>query len=185
MISKAATVAEYLAELPEDRRKAIEAVRRVIRKNLGKGYEEGMQYGAIGYYVPHKLYPPGYHCDPRQPLPFAGLGSQKNYMSFGLMCVYYRPESEALFRSEWAATGKKLDMGKVCIRFKKLDDVPLEVIGSAVARVPVAQFIEFYEAAIQKNRERRAGAKASAGAKSVPAKKKAAVRKKVRAAGKK
>ncbi len=185
MISKAATVAEYLSELPEDRRKAIEAVRKVIRKNLGKGYEEGMQYGAIGYYVPHKLYPPGYHCDPKQPLAFAGLASQKNYMSVGLMsCVYDHPESEALLRSEWAATGKKLDMGKVCIRFKKLDDVPLEVIGRAVARVPVAQFIEFYEAAIQKNR-RQPAAKVSAGAKSAPAKNKAAVRKKVRAAGKK
>ena len=88
MQSKATTVEQYLAELPEDRRKAIEAVRQVILKNLDKDYEEGIQYGMIGYYVPHRVYPAGYHCDPKQPLPFAGLASQKNYMSLYLMCVY-------------------------------------------------------------------------------------------------
>jgi uncharacterized protein YdhG (YjbR/CyaY superfamily) len=149
MQSKAQTVKEYLAELPEDHRKAIEAVRKVIRKNLDKGYAEGMQYGMIGYYVPHKLYPPGYHCDPSQPLPFAGLASQKNYMSVYLMCLYGHPEHEEWFRKEWAKTGKKLDMGKGCIRFKKLDDLPLDVIGQAVARVPVDEFIGYYESNVK------------------------------------
>ena len=88
MQSKATTVEQYLAELPEDRRKAIEAVRQVVLKNLDKDYEEGMQYGMIGYYVPHRVYPAGYHCDPKQPLPFAGLASQKNHMALYLMCVY-------------------------------------------------------------------------------------------------
>ncbi len=145
MQSKAKTVKEYLAELPEDRRKALEAVRKVIRKNLDKGYEEGMQYGMIGYSVPHKLYPPGYHCDPKQPLPFAGLASQKNYMSVYLMCGYGNPAHEEWFRKEWAKTGKKLDMGKSCIRFNKVEDLALDVIGQTIARVPVKECIGYYE----------------------------------------
>lgn len=118
MQSKAATVAEYLAELPEDHRRAIEAVRKVILDNLDSGYEEGMQYGMIGYYVPHRIYPAGYHCDPKQPLPFAALASQKNYMSLYLMCIYGETPLAAWFREAWAKTGKKLDAGKACIRFK-------------------------------------------------------------------
>ena len=92
MQCKAKTVKEYLASLPQDRRVAIKSVREVICKNLDKGYEEGMQYGMIGYYVPHKVYPPGYHCDPKQPLPFASLASQKNHMAVYLMCSYGSPE---------------------------------------------------------------------------------------------
>lgn len=160
MQSKAATVAEYLASLPEDRRATIEAVRKVILKNLDKGYEEGMQYGAIGYYVPHSIYPAGYHCDPRQPLPFAGLGSQKNYISLGLIGCYMSPDTERWLRTEWAKTGKKLDMGKVCIRFKKLDDLPLELIGEAVRRWPVKAYIAHYESAIR-TMNKRATAKAT------------------------
>jgi hypothetical protein len=109
-----------------------------------------MQYGMIGYFVPHSVYPPGYHCDPKQPLPFACLASQKNYISVYLGCVYTDPEHEAWFREAWAKTGKKLDMGKSCVRFKKLDDVPLNVIGQAIKRVPVKKFIEHYESAIKK-----------------------------------
>ena len=108
-----------------------------------------MQYGMIGYYVPHSVYPPGYHCDPKQPLPFAGLASQKNYMSIYLMCIYGDGEHAAWFREAWAKTGKKLDMGKSCIRFKKLDDVPLKVIGQAIKRVPVKKYIEHYESVIK------------------------------------
>ncbi len=145
MQSKAATVREYLAELPADRRKAIQAVREVFLKNLDKNYEEGMQYGAIGYYVPHRVFPAGYHCDPSKPLPFAGLGSQKNYMSLGIMCNYGGSAEEKWFRAAWARTGKKLDMGKCCIRFKKLDDLPLEVIGEAIRRMPADRYIEYYE----------------------------------------
>jgi hypothetical protein len=129
MQSKAATVKEYLAELPDDRRKALEAVRKVVRKNLDKAYVEGMQYGMVGYYVPHKVYPPGYHCDPKQPLPFAGMASQKNHMSLYLFCVYNNPELLAWFQKAVAKSGKKLNMGKSCIRFKKLEDLPLAARG--------------------------------------------------------
>lgn len=146
MQSKATTVEEYLKQLPEDRRAAISKVRSVIRKNLPKGVAEGMQYGMIGYFIPHKLYPPGYHCDPKQPLPFAALASQKNYMSIYLCSIYQDPGDERWVRDEFAKHGKKLDMGKSCIRFKKLDDLPLEVIGEAVARFPAAGYIARYEA---------------------------------------
>src|SRR5580704_16894088 len=112
MQSKAKTVAEYLAELPEDRRKAIETVRQVVLKNLDKDYEEGIQYGMIGYYVPHRVHPAGYHCDPKQPLPFASLASQKNHMSLYIMCVYANSDHASWFQQAWAKSGKKLDMGK-------------------------------------------------------------------------
>ena len=107
MQSKAPTVQQYLAELPADRRSVIESVRAVLCQNLDPLYEEGMQYGMIGYYVPHRVYPPGYHCDPRQPLPFAGLAAQKNYFSLYLGCAY-GPQREKSFRDAWAKTGRKL-----------------------------------------------------------------------------
>jgi hypothetical protein len=147
MQSQAATVTAYLAELPPDRRAALEAIRNVILEHLPTGYAEGMQYGMIGYFVPHAVYPAGYHCDPEQPLPFAGLASQKNHMALYLMCIYGDPEHEAWFRKAWTATGKRLDMGKSCVRFKKLDDVPLKVIGQAIKRVPVKKYLAWYEAA--------------------------------------
>lgn len=145
MQSKAATVEEYLASLPPDRRDALQAVRKVILANLDKDYEEGMGYGMMGYYVPHRVYPPGYHCDPKQPLPFAGLASQKNHMSVYLMSVYGPDSDEAWLRHAWAATGKKLDMGKSCIRFKRIDDLPLHIIGEAIRRMPAAKWIAHYE----------------------------------------
>jgi hypothetical protein len=148
MQSKAATVPEYLASLPADRREAIEAVRAVILKHLGKGFTEGMQYGMITYAVPHSIYPAGYHCDPRQPLPFAALASQKGYMSIYLSWLYGSPSEEARFRAQWAKSGKKLDMGKSCLRFKKLDDLCLDLIGEAIASVPVAAYIKRYEASL-------------------------------------
>ena len=132
MKSPATTVDAYLAELPDDRRAAIEAVRKVILDNLDEGYEEGIQYGMIGYYVPHRLYPAGYHCDPKQPLPFASLGSQKNHMALYLMCIYGEASLRSWFEKEWSKAGKKLDMGKSCVRFKKLDDLALDVIGAAI-----------------------------------------------------
>jgi len=162
MQSKAATVKDYLAELPADRRAAIQAVRQVLLKNLDKLYEEGMQYGMIGYYVPHRVYPPGYHCDPKQPLPFAALASQKNYMSLYLMCVYGEGEHKKWFQGAWAKTGKKLDMGKACIRFKKLEDLPLEVIAEAVRRTPAKKFIECYESCIKTMRKHLAASKSKA-----------------------
>ena len=155
MTSKAKTVKEYLASLPPDRRSALEAVRKVILKNLDKDYEEGMSYGMIGYYVPHKIYPPGYHCDPRQPLPFGGLASQKNHMAVHLMCIYGDSDQESWFRKEWAKTGKKLDMGKSCIRFKKIEDLALDVIGKAIARVPAKEYIGYYEAVMKSSGKKK------------------------------
>lgn len=149
MQSNAATVEAHLAELPEDRRDAIQAVRDVIRANLDQDYEEGMQYGMIGYYVPHSIYPAGYHCDPRQPVPYVNLASQKNYMSLYMSVVYGDNELAEWFQAEWKKTGKKLDMGKCCIRFKKVEDLALNVIGEAIRRVPAAKYIEIYEAAIK------------------------------------
>ncbi len=150
MQSKAATVDQYLAELPADRRAAIQTVREVILMNLDKDYEEGMSYGMIGYFVPHRIYPAGYHCDPRQPLPFINLASQKNHMAVYMMSIY-GTGGEADFRAKWARSGKKLDMGKCCIRFKKVEDLALDVIGEAIRRVPARTFIEFYEKAIKRN----------------------------------
>jgi len=147
MQSKAATVEEYLASLPADRRATVEAVRKVIKQNLGKGFEEGMQYGMIGYYVPHSIYPAGYHCDPKQPLPFAALASQKQALSVYLYGVYADPAHLARFVAAWKANGKKLDMGKSCVRFKRLEDAALEPIGAAIKAMPVKVFIAHYEAA--------------------------------------
>jgi hypothetical protein len=145
MQSKAATVEQYLASLPADRRAAVEAVRRVIRKNLDKQYEEGMLYGMIGYYVPHSVYPAGYHCDPSKPLCFAMLGSQKNYCSLYLMSVYGSDQERAWFEGEWKKSGKKLDMGKACLRFADAGDLALDVIGESVRRVPARAYIERVE----------------------------------------
>lgn len=148
MQSKAKTVAQYLAVLSPDRRQAVEGVRQVILANLGRGFAEGMQYGMIGYYVPHSLYPAGYHCNPAQPLPFACLASQKNYLSLYLTCVDASPTERAAFEKAWRESGKKLDMGKSCIRFKRLEDVPLDVVAKAISRVSVKKFIASYEAAL-------------------------------------
>jgi uncharacterized protein YdhG (YjbR/CyaY superfamily) len=152
MTSSAKTVDEYIAALPDDRRAAIGKIRAVIRKNLPKGYAEQMQYGMIGYVVPHKIYPPGYHCKPEDPLPFAALASQKNHMALYLMSAYQTVGMADWIKEKFAASGKKLDMGKSCIRFKKLEDLPLEVIGEAVALVPVADYVAHYQAAIRKER---------------------------------
>ncbi len=140
--SKAQTVKEYLAELPPDRRKAIEAVRKVILANLPEGFEEGMGYGMIAYYVPLSRFPNTYNG---QPLPIAALASQKNYMSVYLMCVYGDKKTLDWFTAGYKASGKKLDMGKSCVRFKKLEDLPLDLIGEAVGRVSVEKFREIYE----------------------------------------
>ncbi|MDX2131670.1 MAG: DUF1801 domain-containing protein [Planctomycetota bacterium] len=161
MQSKATTVAEYLDSLPPDRREALEAVRRTILENLDDQYEEGMQYGMIGYYVPHSVFPDGYHCDPRQPLPFAGLASQKNHMSVYLMSMYGSPGGEAAFRRDWEATGRKLDMGKCCIRFKRLEQVALDVLGKSIREMPAHRWIEHYTREIR-SKNKASAAKASA-----------------------
>jgi hypothetical protein len=137
-------VKEYLASLPEDRRKAIEAVRKVILKNLDKKYEEGMMWGMIGYAVPHRVWPLGYHCDPKKPLMMAALASQKNNMTVYLMPVYSEKATREWFQKAWAKTGKKLNMGGCCIHFKKLEDAALDVIGEAIRRTPAKAYVENY-----------------------------------------
>ena len=136
---------QYLSALPADRRAALEAVRGVILANLDEDYEEGIQYGMIGYYVPHRVFPAGYHCDPKQPLSFAGPASQKDHMALYLMCVYGDGPLGEWFREAWAKTGKKLDMGKACVRFRRVEDLALDVIGEAIRRVPTKKYLEHYE----------------------------------------
>ena len=144
MQSKATTPKEYIDSLPADRKHAISEIRKVILKNLPKGFSEVMCYGMLGYIVPHSIYPPGYHCNPKQPLPFINLASQKNYISFYHMALY-GPLQEWL-RKEWkSASVKKLDIGKCCIRFKSLDDVPLDLIGKLVAKITPEQWVAMYE----------------------------------------
>lgn len=159
MQSTAATVAEYLDSLPEERRILVGAVRDTMLANIDPLYEEKMQYGAIGWVVPHSVYPPGYHCKPIDPVPFAGIASQKNAVSIYLMGLYIggdgagETEEVTWFRDAWAASGKKKpDMGKSCIRFKKLDDIALDVIGEAVRRMPVQRYLEAYLKSIPKKK---------------------------------
>lgn len=142
--SQAATVEEYLAELPEDRRAVVSAVRDVVRRNLPAGYRESMQYGMIGWAVPLEDYPDTYNG---QPLGYAALAAQKNYYALYVMTPYMDPAQEQWLRDEFKKAGKKLDMGKSCIRFKKLEDLPLDVIGRLIASTPPKEYIARYEAA--------------------------------------
>lgn len=144
MQSKAVTVEEYLAGLPEDRKHIISEMRRIILENIPEGFAEVMSYGMVGYVVPHAIFPAGYHCDPKLPLPFINLASQKNYIALYHMGMY---EGRLLewFKEEWAKVSKKkLDMGKACIRFKKPEDVPLQLIGELVSRVTPQEWVEYY-----------------------------------------
>jgi hypothetical protein len=147
---EATTVAEYLASLPADRREAIAAVREVILANLDQDYEETMQYGMISYAVSAGAFPADFPYDPKHPLPFAALASQKDYMSVYLMGVYSDDGNEHAdwFRKSWAKAGKKLDMGKCCVRFTKLEDVALDVLGEAIRRIPAKNYVEFHTQAI-------------------------------------
>jgi len=139
--SNAPTVKSYLDELPDDRRKAIAKVRAVIRKNLPKGFAEQMQFGMISYVVPIKTFPDTYNG---QPLMYAALASQKNYMAVYLSAVYSDPDHLDWFVTSYKATGKRLDMGKSCVRFKTIEHLPLDVIGEAIARTSLDEFIENY-----------------------------------------
>ena len=163
MPSEVQDVEEYLASLPEDRREAITAIRKVILKNLPKGYEEGIQWGMPSYFVPLSEYPSGYNCQPDQPLPFVGFASQKNHMAFYGFCIYIDEVLKDRFVEDWKKTGKKLDMGKSCVRFKKLEDVPLKVIGDAVKRVPMKKYIKQYEEQLQNSGSCKKTAKKKAG----------------------
>ena len=142
--SSAATVDEYLAELPEDRRAAISAVREVVLRNLPAGYVETMNWGMISYEIPLERYPKTYN---KQPLTYAALGSQKNYCAVYLMGVYGDGEQGGWFKEAFEEAGKKLDMGKSCVRFRTADDLALDAIGKAIAATTPEQYIAIYEKA--------------------------------------
>jgi hypothetical protein len=151
MTSTAKTVEEYISSLPEDRKAAMDKLRKVINKNIPKGFSESMGYGMLGWGVPHSKYPAGYHCNPSQPLPFVSLASQKNNISFYHMGMYSMPELADWFTKEYPKHSKtKLDMGKSCVRFKKPDQIPYELIGELVKKVTPDQWIDVYETILKK-----------------------------------
>jgi hypothetical protein len=142
MKSTAKTVQEYIDKLPADRKQAITELRKVILKNLPKGFKEEMGYGMIGYVIPHSLYPKGYHCDPSVPLPFMNIGSQKNFIALYHMGVYGSKKLLDWFVKEYPKHCKtKLDMGKACIRFKKMDDIPYKLIGELSSKITAGEWI--------------------------------------------
>lgn len=151
MQSKATTPQQYIDELPNDRKEPIQKLRQHILDNLPNGIEEVMSYGMLGYVIPHSVYPDGYHCDPKLPLPFMNIASQKNFIAVYSMTLYAKKELTDWFISEYAKRCKyKLDMGKSCIRFKRLDDIPYELIGELTAKVSAEEWIQIYEHAYKK-----------------------------------
>jgi hypothetical protein len=151
MTSKAATPEQYIKELPSDRKEAITQLRNTILKNLPKGFKETMSYDMLGYVVPHEIYPGGYHCNPKLPLPFANIASQKNFIAFYHMGVYAMPELLKWFTTEYAKQSPaKLDMGKSCLRFKKPDHIPYKLIGELMKKVSVKDWIKIYEENIKR-----------------------------------
>lgn len=156
MQSKATTVEQYVAELSEDRQKAINELRKVIKKNMPKGFQETMNYGMIGYVVPHSKYPAGYHCNPKDPLPFMNIASQKNSINVYHMGIYANPKLLKWFTDEHAkASSKKLDMGKSCIRYKKSEDIPYKLIGELASKMTPQEWIEMYESAFRDSRKKK------------------------------
>ncbi len=146
MQSKATTVDAYIAELPADRQEAISKLRKEIKKNLPKGFKEGMGYGMVGYVVPHSIYPNGYHCNPKLPLPFMNIASQKNFIAVYHMGLYANPVLMKWFTAAHAkASPQKLDMGKSCTRYKKPEDIPYQLIGELASKITPAEWIALYE----------------------------------------
>ena len=151
MQSKATTPEQYLAELPDDRRIIMEKLRGVVSKKLPKGFNEVMSYGMLGYVVPHEIYPNGYHCTPELPLPFFNIASQKNSINIYHMALYGDKQLYDWFVTEYPKHCKsKLDMGKSCVRFKKLDDIPFDLIGELLSRITVEDWIKMYEKMLRK-----------------------------------
>jgi len=153
MISKAKTVDEYVTALVPERTAAIEKLRKVIKKNLPKGFKEEMSYGMIGYVVPHSLYAAGYHCDPKLPLPFMNIASQKNFIAVYHMGVYADKKLLDWFTGEYTKqVPGKLDMGKACIRFKKIENIPYDLIGELATKFTVKDWVDRYETAYKKSK---------------------------------
>lgn len=152
MQSKVTTPQEYLNGLEPDRKQALEQICSAIKQNLPDGFQEQMTYGMLGYVVPHSLYPKGYHCDPKLPLPFLSVASQKNFIALYHMGIYAKKDLYDWFVGEYPKHCKtKLDMGKSCIRFKKIDDIPFQLIAELAGKMTVQDWIDCYESAFTKN----------------------------------
>ena len=148
---KANTPEDYINQVPEERQNALKKLRKTIKEHLPNGFEEGIQYGMIGYYVPHSIYPDGYHCSSKEPLPFMSFASQKNSINLYHSGIYAKPQLHDWFVSEFPKHSKrKLDMGKSCIRFKKAEDIPFDLIAELCAKLTVEEWIDIYESAIKK-----------------------------------
>lgn len=146
MQSQSKTPKEYLSELAAERVAPFTKLRDTILKHIPKGFEEGMAYGMISYVVPHKLFPAGYHCDPKTALPFISIASQKNYIALHHMGIYANPKFLDWFVAEYPKYSKtKLDMGKGCIRFKKMDQIPYDLIAELVKKMTVKDWVSIYE----------------------------------------
>lgn len=152
MQSKATTVEEYIAEAPADRQAALTTLRKTFKKNLPKGFKESIGYGMVGYAVPHSIYPAGYHCDPKLPLPFLSFASQKNFVAVYHMGIYADAKLLNWFVEEYAKRGVgKLDMGKSCIRFKKPENIPFDLLGELATKMTVDEWINVYESNFKKS----------------------------------
>lgn len=148
---EANTPEEYIAQVPEERKAVMEQLRKIIRDNLPKGFEEGINYKMIGYYVPHSIYPEGYHCDTSLPLPFMNIASQKNSINLYHSGIYAKKELLDWFVEEYPKYSKrKLDMGKSCIRFKKIEEIPFDLIAELCTKMTVEEWIEIYETNVKK-----------------------------------
>ncbi|WP_299894499.1 DUF1801 domain-containing protein [uncultured Aquimarina sp.] len=148
---KANSPEEYINAIPEERKEAMQTLRKVILENLPDGFSEVMSYGMIGYVVPHELYPNGYHCDPKLPLPFMNIASQKNFIAVYHSGIYADKNLMDWFVGEYPKYVKtKLDMGKSCVRFKKIETIPMQLIGELASKMTPKQWIELYEANVKK-----------------------------------
>ena len=148
---KAESPEDYIKQVPEERQSTIKKLRKTIKDNLPKGFQEVINYGMIGYVVPHSIYPDGYHCDPKTPLPFMSFASQKNSINLYHSGIYANKEIHDWFVGEYPKHSKrKLDMGKSCVRFKKMDEIPIELIGELCAKLTVNEWIDIYESVLKK-----------------------------------
>jgi uncharacterized protein YdhG (YjbR/CyaY superfamily) len=155
MTSTAKTPEDYLSNLPDDRKVAMNKLRQVVLENIPEGFEERITYGHLGYVVPHSLYPNGYHCDPKLPLGLVSIASQKNFIAVYHMGIYASPDLLKWFTSEFPKHSKrKLDMGKSCIRFKKIDEIPYDLIGELMSKMTVQDWISAYEKALNQPRKK-------------------------------
>ncbi|WP_053827015.1 DUF1801 domain-containing protein [Lascolabacillus massiliensis] len=151
MKTEGKTVTEILNNVPEERKEVFQKLHNVILENLPEGFEAAISYGGLGYVVPHRIYPPGYHCKPSEPLPFASIASQKHSINFYHMAIYAFPDLLDWFISEYPKHAKqKLDMGKSCVRFKKLDDIPFKLIGELMQKISAEEWIRYYEENLKK-----------------------------------